>query len=48
MANKKMNPFADPNLMAILTTNPRTRDFMRDPDYLRILNEIQANPQSLG
>ncbi|KAB7495336.1 Stress-induced-phosphoprotein 1 [Armadillidium nasatum] len=48
MANRKLNPFSDPNLMAVLTMNPRTREFMKDPDYVKMITTLQNNPQSLG
>ncbi|RXG73925.1 Stress-induced-phosphoprotein 1 [Armadillidium vulgare] len=48
MANRKLNPFSDPNLMAVLTMNPRTREFMKDPEYVKMITTLQNNPQSLG
>lgn len=48
MAGRKLNPFSDPNLMATLAMNPRTREFMNDPDYVKMMTELQRNPQSLG
>lgn len=45
---KMMNPFSDPNLTARLATDPRTREFMNDPEYVKMVGELQANPNALG
>jgi len=45
---KMMNPFSDPNLTARLATDPRTREFMKDPEYVKMIGELQANPNALG
>ncbi|CAL4088706.1 unnamed protein product [Meganyctiphanes norvegica] len=45
---KMMNPFSDPNLTARLATDPRTREFMNDPEYIKMIGELQANPNALG
>ncbi|XP_072743230.1 stress-induced-phosphoprotein 1 [Anoplolepis gracilipes] len=42
------NPFNSPNLFIKLSNDPRTKKYLYDPDYLKILHELQNNPQSLG
>lgn len=48
MGGDKMNPFSDPNIMVKLTQDPRTREFMKDPEYLKMISQLQSNPQDLG
>uniref|UniRef100_A0ABM0MPZ9 Stress-induced-phosphoprotein 1-like n=1 Tax=Saccoglossus kowalevskii TaxID=10224 RepID=A0ABM0MPZ9_SACKO len=42
------NPFATPGLMEKLASDPRTKDFLKDPDYLKVVSDLQSNPQMLG
>jgi len=42
------NPFADPNLEAKLAMDPRTRDFMNDPSFMFILNQLKSDPSKLN
>merc|ERR1719204_2544248 len=32
------NPFADPNLLAKLAMNPKTREYCSDPSYIQLIN----------
>jgi hypothetical protein len=43
-----MNPFADPNLCNKLENDPRTKKFMTDPEYRKVIQKLQANPKDLG
>ncbi|KAL6425080.1 hypothetical protein ACFW04_009406 [Cataglyphis niger] len=42
------NPFNAPDVFVKLANDPRTKKFLYDRDYLRTLQELQNNPQSLG
>lgn len=42
------NPFSDPNLEAKLAMDPRTKDFLSDPSFLYMLNQLKANPSNLS
>lgn len=46
--NKMMNPFSDPNILAKLTQDHRTREYMKDPEYVKLIGQLQSNPQALG
>lgn len=39
--------FKDKNLMDKLRANPKTREYMNDPAYVKIMEEIQADSSSL-
>lgn len=41
------NPFASAEVLNKLRNDPRTRQYLDDPDFLRTLRELQQNPQSL-
>ena len=41
------NPFNTPNLYITLANDPRTKGFLQDPGYLKLLQELQRNPQAL-
>ena len=41
------NPFNTPNLYITLANDPRTKGFLQDPEYLKLLQELQRNPQAL-
>ncbi|XP_044755662.1 stress-induced-phosphoprotein 1 [Coccinella septempunctata] len=47
-AQKFANPFSRADLFTKLRNDPRTKNFLDDPEYLNILQELQANPNSLG
>lgn len=42
------NPFNSPDIFMKLANDPRTQKFLSDPDYLKLLQELRTNPQSLG
>ncbi|XP_041352720.1 stress-induced-phosphoprotein 1-like [Gigantopelta aegis] len=42
-----MNPFADPNLMARLEAHPKTREFLKQPDYRMMIQLMQQSPGGL-
>lgn len=46
------NPFGDvfsgPEMWAKLTADPSTRAFLQQPDFLRIMQDIQKNPSNLN
>ncbi|KAI4502027.1 hypothetical protein M0802_002709 [Mischocyttarus mexicanus] len=42
------NPFNHPNLLKKLSNDPRTKSFVSDPEYLKLLQELRNNPQSLS
>ncbi|CAH8313294.1 unnamed protein product [Eruca vesicaria subsp. sativa] len=46
------NPFGDafkgPEMWAKLTADPSTRGFLKQPDYVNMMQEIQRNPSSLN
>ncbi|XP_069973014.1 stress-induced-phosphoprotein 1 [Penaeus vannamei] len=46
--SKMMNPFSNPNVMARLATDPRTQEYMKDPEYVKMINDLSANPEALG
>lgn len=41
------NPFNTPNLYITLANDPRTKGYLQDPEYLKLLQELQRNPQAL-
>ncbi|XP_055340971.1 stress-induced-phosphoprotein 1-like [Paramacrobiotus metropolitanus] len=41
------NPFAGPGIMDKLRSDPRTKDFVNQPDFQLIMSNLQRNPQSL-
>lgn len=42
------NPFRSPDLFAKLRTDPRTKSYLDDPEYLSLLQELQNNPNNLA
>lgn len=42
------NIFSGPDIIPKLKADPRTASYLNDPDYLALLAQLQANPQSLG
>ena len=42
------NPFNTPDLFVKLRNNPRTRAYLDDPEYLKLIQEIRANPKLIG
>jgi stress-induced-phosphoprotein 1 len=47
--NKGMaNPFSTPDVFAKLRSNPCTRAYFDDPEYVKLVQDLQSNPNSLG
>lgn len=42
------NPFADPNLEMKLAMDPRTREFVKDPSFMMMLNMLKQDPNNLS
>ncbi|KAG0727980.1 Hsp70-Hsp90 organizing protein 3 [Chionoecetes opilio] len=42
-----LSPFQDPAAFEELKTNPRTRDFMKDTDFAKTVEDIRKNPELL-
>ncbi|XP_014468444.1 PREDICTED: stress-induced-phosphoprotein 1 [Dinoponera quadriceps] len=42
------NPFNSPDVLVKLSNDPRTKGYLADPDYIKLLQELRSNPQSLG
>lgn len=42
------NPFNAPDLFVKLANDPRTKGYLQDPEYLKILQELRTNPQALA
>ncbi|XP_053979991.1 stress-induced-phosphoprotein 1 [Hylaeus volcanicus] len=51
VGNKKLahagNIFNTPDLYVCLANDPTTKEFFKDPDYLKLLQELQANPEAM-
>ncbi|KAH0544244.1 stress-induced-phosphoprotein 1 [Cotesia glomerata] len=47
-ASMTANPFASPDVFVKLRNDPRTKEFLSDPEYLKLLSELQTNPRALG
>jgi len=47
--NKGMaNPFLTSDLFDKLRSDPRTRAYLDDPEYVKLVQDLQSNPNSLG
>lgn len=44
--DKLKNPFGSPEAMARLQSNPTTRAFLSQPDFVQKINEIKTNPSN--
>ncbi|CAH1112736.1 unnamed protein product [Psylliodes chrysocephalus] len=42
------NPFSGPDVLMKLRSDPRTKAYLDDPEYLALLAQLQSNPQTLG
>ncbi|XP_012527347.1 stress-induced-phosphoprotein 1 [Monomorium pharaonis] len=42
------NPFNSPDIFVKLASDPRTKGYLSDPEYIKLLQELRTNPQSLG
>lgn len=42
------NPFNSPDIFLKLASDPRTKGYLSDPSYIKLLQELRSNPQGLG
>lgn len=42
------NPFASADIFMRLRNDPRTKAWLDDPEYIRMINDLQNNPNSLA
>lgn len=42
------NPFSGPDVFVKLRNDHRTKEWLNDPEYLKLLQELQQNPKALG
>ena len=42
-----MSPFSGPGVKAKLLADPSTRAMMTDPSFLKVLNDLETNPETL-
>ncbi|XP_024870430.1 stress-induced-phosphoprotein 1 [Temnothorax curvispinosus] len=42
------NPFNSPDIFVKLASDSRTKGYLADPEYMKLLQELRTNPQSLG
>lgn len=42
------NPFASPDVLARLKYDPRTKDYMNDPTFVSLIQQLQRNPNLLS
>lgn len=42
------NPFASADIFNKLRNDPRTKQYLEDPEFLKMLSELQSNPASLA
>lgn len=42
------NPFNVPDLFVKLANDPRTKEYLQDPEYIKLVQELQKNPKALG
>ena len=47
MPNISSFGFDDPNMMAKLAMDPRTRAYFADPSYVAMVKDIKDNPSNL-
>ena len=43
-----MNPFADKEVWTKLKDNPKTRQYLEDPGFKKIMEALHNNPKDLG
>lgn len=41
------SPFAVPDMMQKLQANPKTREFLKQPDYCAMIEKLKGNPNDL-
>ncbi|XP_017878054.1 stress-induced-phosphoprotein 1 [Ceratina calcarata] len=42
------NPFNRPDLFVKLANDPRTKSYLQDPEYLKLLDTLRNNPDAMG
>jgi len=42
------NPFSGANIWTKIQGDPKTREFLKDPQYKKIIEDLQSNPKALG
>ena len=47
-ANPGKSMFGDPNMMAKIATDPRTRALLQQPDFVAMMSEIQKDPNAIS
>lgn len=47
-ANPGESMFGDPNMMAKIATDPRTRALLQQPDFVAMMSEIQKDPNAIS
>ncbi|XP_035732907.1 stress-induced-phosphoprotein 1-like [Vespa mandarinia] len=47
-SSSRFNPFNHPDLLKKLANDSRTKAYVNDPEYLKLLQELRTNPQSLS
>lgn len=47
-ASRPRSPFASPEFIMKLATDPRTKGFLQQPDFMRMLSDVQANPANMN
>ncbi|XP_045624449.1 stress-induced-phosphoprotein 1 isoform X2 [Procambarus clarkii] len=45
---RMLNPFSDPSCLQRIKDDPRTKEFMKDPEFAKTMAELIINPQVLG
>lgn len=46
--NPFSNPFRSPDILVKLRNDPRTRQWMDDPEYIKLIQQLQNNPNSVA
>ncbi|XP_075225608.1 stress-induced phosphoprotein 1 [Lycorma delicatula] len=44
----KNNPFSTPDIFVKLRSDPRTRTYLDDPEYLKLIENLRRNPNAVG
>lgn len=47
-ANTFSNPFRSPDVFVKLRNDPRTRQWMSDPEYIKMVQQLQSNPNAVA
>ncbi|GMH38183.1 hypothetical protein BSKO_06067 [Bryopsis sp. KO-2023] len=46
--NKPMNPFSSPDFFGKLLSNPKTKAFLGQPDFMSMITDLQKSPQNMS